>query len=80
MLSCKQVAAIASDYLDNSSPLKWQIRLHLLMCANCRRFVRHLEITQNVSARITTNATTQDADVVWQNLQTRLKKETRPNE
>lgn len=80
MLSCKQVATIASDYLDNNTPLKWQMRLHLLMCANCRRFVRHLEITREVSARITTNETIQDAEVVWGNLQTRLNKERQSNE
>lgn len=76
MLSCKQVAAIASDYLDKSTPLKWQIRLHLLMCANCRRFIRHLKITQQVGAKITFNETTEDAETVWKNLQARIEKET----
>lgn len=78
MLSCKQVATIASDYLDNSTPLKWQMRMHLLMCANCRRFVRHLKITREISSRITISETNQDAEVVWGNLQERLKKETPP--
>ncbi len=77
MLSCKQVAAIASDYLDNSSPLKWQMRLHLLMCANCRRFVRHLKITQQISTRMTTNDAGQDAEVVWKNLQARIEDDAR---
>ena len=77
MLSCKQVAAIASDYLDNSSPLKWQMRLHLLMCANCRRFVRHLKITQQFSTRMTTNDAVQDAEVVWKNLQARIEDDAR---
>lgn len=72
MLSCKQVANIASDYLDNNTPLKWQIRMHLLMCANCRRFVRHLKITREISARITTNDVGQDAETVWGNLQARI--------
>ena len=73
MLSCKQVATVASDYLDNNTPLKWQIRLHLLMCANCRRFVRHLKITQQVSAGIAKNTTQQDADLIWKTLQMRIK-------
>lgn len=77
MLSCKQVAAIASDYLDNSSPLKWQIRLHLLMCANCRRFVRHLKTTQQVGEKITLNGSAEDAEVAWQNLQAQIKREAR---
>jgi len=84
MLSCKQVATVASDYLDNNyldnnTSLKWQIRLHLLMCANCRRFVRHLKITQQVGTGITLNESTEDAEVVWKNLQTRIKKEARSN-
>lgn len=79
MLSCKQVATVASDYLDKNTPLKWQIRLHLLMCANCRRFVRHLKITQQVGAKITFNEATEDAEEVWKNLQARLKKEAQSN-
>jgi hypothetical protein len=84
MLNCKQVATIASDYLDNNyldnnTTLKWQIRLHLLMCANCRRFVRHLKITQQVSAKIAMSESTEDAEAVWKNLQTRIKKEAQLN-
>lgn len=84
MLNCKQVATIASDYLDNNYPdnnttLKWQIRLHLLMCANCRRFVRHLKITQQVSAKIAMSEPTEDAEALWKNLQIRLKKEAQLN-
>jgi hypothetical protein len=79
MLSCKQVATIASDYLDNNTPLKWQIRLHLLMCANCRRFVRHLKITQQVSTRLTLNESTEDVEAVWKNLQARIKNEAQSN-
>lgn len=61
MLSCKQVAGLASDYLDNNTPLKWQIRLHLLMCANCRRFVKHLDITRKVSATLAAEPPNADA-------------------
>jgi hypothetical protein len=74
MLNCKQVATLASDYLDNDTPLKWQIRLHLLMCANCRRFIRHLKITKEVSARMVINEPAEDAEIVWKNLQARIKK------
>ncbi len=50
MLSCKQVAQLADHILeqDANASLKWQMRLHLLVCANCRRFVRHLKLTQNL--------------------------------
>ena len=74
MLNCKQVVTLASDYLDNDTPLKWQIRLHLLMCANCRRFIRHLKITKEVSARMVINEPAEDAEIVWKNLQARIKK------
>ena len=54
MLNCKQVAQLASDYLDGeaNTKLNWQMRWHLLMCANCRRFVRHLRITKQVAGNI----------------------------
>ncbi len=52
MLSCKQVATLASQYLDKDTraPLTWKIRMHLLMCANCRRFIKHLKITRQVTS------------------------------
>jgi predicted anti-sigma-YlaC factor YlaD len=58
MLNCKQVAQLASDYLDQESSIRltWQIRMHLLMCANCRRFVRHLRITRNIAGKIESDA------------------------
>lgn len=75
MLNCKQVATLASDYLDNNTPIKWQIRLHLMMCANCRRFVRHLKVTKKISALMVSEKTTEDTEIIWQNLQVQIKKE-----
>ncbi|WP_331352396.1 hypothetical protein [Cellvibrio sp. UBA7671] len=75
MLSCKQVATIASDYLDKSTPLKWQIRLHLLMCANCRRFVRHMKITRELSKQMVLNKTADDVDTIWNKVQQRIKQD-----
>lgn len=75
MLSCKQVAHVASDYLDNNTPLKWQIRLHLLMCANCRRFVKHLAITQKMAAGLdirNSNTAATDTDEVWQKVKAKM--------
>ena len=84
MLNCKQVATLASDYLDNNSldkntSLKWQIRLHLMMCANCRRFIRHLKITRQVSAGMVKKSPVEDADIIWSKLQLRIKEETPSN-
>lgn len=50
LLTCQQVATFASDYLDNHADgkLTFNIRVHLMMCANCRRFVKHLKLTKAV--------------------------------
>ncbi len=54
LLSCKDVAHLASDYLDKNAgnKLNWKIRLHLLMCSCCRRFMRHLKITQQIAPQL----------------------------
>ncbi len=77
MLSCKDVAQRASQILelDAKASLKWQMRLHLLMCANCRRFIRHLRITQKLVPRIVNatgaELTDADADVVLARIKAR---------
>jgi len=50
MLSCKDVAHLASDYLDSNAGLglSWKIRWHLAGCQCCRRFVKHLKITNAI--------------------------------
>lgn len=55
MLNCKQVATQASDYLDQhvDGKLRWQIRMHLLMCSHCRRLIRHLRITRDLVGEAT---------------------------
>jgi predicted anti-sigma-YlaC factor YlaD len=77
MLSCKQVASLASQYLDKdtNTPLTWKIRVHLMMCANCRRFVRHLKITQSVTQKIAITDPTTDAEKIWQELQQKIKQD-----
>ena len=47
ILTCQEVANLASDYLDKHADgkLSLKIRVHLMMCANCRRFVKHLRLT-----------------------------------
>ena len=46
MLSCKEVVARADDYVDRQ--LSWReklaVRLHLLLCSYCRRYVRQLRL------------------------------------
>jgi hypothetical protein len=57
MLSCKNVAHLASDYLDKnmSGTLPWKVRLHLVACKCCRRFVKHLRITKEVAPHFVDN-------------------------
>ena len=47
MLKCKDIANLASDYLDRN--LGWyeylSVKMHLFICVNCKRFVRHLLTT-----------------------------------
>ncbi len=53
MLTCRElVQTRASDYID--SQLNWRqragIRLHLLICDHCRRFIRQLELVRRILA------------------------------
>lgn len=56
MLSCRDVAKQASDFLDArddpSARPGLQIRLHLMLCSNCRRFVRHLHSARALAALV----------------------------
>ena len=44
MLSCRDVSRVASDYLNRDLPLRRRlaVRLHLLMCDGCTRYVAQL--------------------------------------
>ncbi|WP_336367705.1 zf-HC2 domain-containing protein [Marinobacter sp. C2H3] len=45
MLMCKDVACIASDYLDGNlnGSKRLSVKLHLMMCRHCRRFIGNLQ-------------------------------------
>lgn len=48
MLSCKELVARSSDFLDGQLALGENLlaRQHLLFCKNCRRFIRQMRLTQ----------------------------------
>jgi len=48
MLTCKQLVAQSSDLLDGQLGFreKLALRRHLLLCRNCRRFIRQMRLTQ----------------------------------
>lgn len=50
MLSCKELVANSSDFLDGRLNLRERIRVraHLAMCTHCRRFIRQLRLSQAV--------------------------------
>lgn len=52
MLKCKDIAGQASDYIESNKTLsqRFSWRLHLFMCANCRRFVKQLKLTSAMVA------------------------------
>ena len=54
MLSCKELVAHSSDYLDVQLDLRQRlaIRAHLAMCRNCRRFIRQMRLSQLVLRRL----------------------------
>ncbi len=60
MLNCRQVAERASTYVEHEGPFveRLQMRLHLLMCRACRRYVQQVALT-----RATLRAFANQADV-----------------
>lgn len=74
MLSCKNVAHLASDYLDKNmdGALPWKVRLHLVACRYCRRFVKHLQITKQVLPQLINNNLSQaDAEAILKKIKAR---------
>lgn len=54
MLTCKQLVENSSDLLDQRLSIRTRIsvRMHLLMCANCRRFIKNMRLSQAVVRRL----------------------------
>ncbi|MGH8354612.1 MAG: anti-sigma factor family protein [Pseudomonas sp.] len=50
MLSCKELVARSSDFLDLQLSLRERlgVRSHLAMCWRCRRFIKQMRLTQRV--------------------------------
>lgn len=76
MLNCKQVASLASDYLDKNSSagLNWKIRIHLMMCSHCRRFYRQLAITHKVTKSVLSEPSTDNVDELLKRIKESAKK------
>ncbi|WP_372994715.1 anti-sigma factor family protein [Marinobacter sp.] len=50
MLMCKDLAVIASDYIDGELPVlqNMSVRMHLMMCRHCRTFIGNLRASTNL--------------------------------
>jgi len=50
MYSCKDASRMASDAMDRPlRPMEWiNLRMHLLFCATCRRFVQNIHLLDGV--------------------------------
>jgi len=50
MLSCKDLVARSSDFLDKRLSFRERlaVRRHLLACKNCRRFIKQMRVTQAI--------------------------------
>jgi len=56
MLTCREVVTLATDYADARLPwpARLQMRLHLAMCAICRRYLEQLALTTSLLRRLGT--------------------------
>ncbi|MAR90123.1 MAG: anti-sigma factor [Pseudomonadota bacterium] len=73
MLKCKDIAHEASDYVEHHQHW-WRrllFRLHLFLCANCRRFVRHLRLTRQFIRRRGAPASPQEVEQVLSQVESR---------
>ena len=54
MLSCKDLVAQSSDFLDGQLSLRERlgVRAHLAMCRHCRRFIRQMKVSQQVLCQL----------------------------
>lgn len=64
MLSCKDVAARASDLIDGelSGWQAFRMRLHLAMCRGCANFIRQIRTTRDLTDALPEPAPAPQAD------------------
>lgn len=57
MLSCKELVARSSGLLDGELSFRERmaVRRHLVLCRNCRRFIKQMKLTQAVVRNLPEN-------------------------
>jgi predicted anti-sigma-YlaC factor YlaD len=50
MMTCKEISLLASDYVDDEihGMKRWKIRVHLLACKKCSRFVKQMRVVKDL--------------------------------
>jgi anti-sigma factor RsiW len=71
MLKCNEVVERADELVDGT-PLsfrqRWALRLHLMMCHHCRRYVRQLRLLVQSLRREPEPASAEEVDQVMRQL------------
>lgn len=64
MLSCKEVANRASSLIDGelSTWEMFKMRLHLLMCRGCGRFINQMRITRDMTQSTLSSEVSDETD------------------
>ncbi|MDR9424927.1 MAG: zf-HC2 domain-containing protein [Marinobacter sp.] len=57
MLMCRELAGIASDYIDGelSTGQNLSVKFHLMMCSDCRTFIGNLRMSTELMQAHTAN-------------------------
>jgi hypothetical protein len=67
MIRCKELVKIVSSSTEHLSWAKrMEIKLHLMMCTHCTRYVAHLEALAKVFSSLIRNKTTIDRSKIIQ--------------
>ncbi|CAM3715730.1 zf-HC2 domain-containing protein [Pseudomonas wadenswilerensis] len=74
MLSCKELVARSSDYLDEQLTLgeRLMVRQHLMFCRHCRRFLKQMRMAQ-ATVRALPEEPVVDSDALAERLARELK-------
>ena len=71
MLSCRELVEQSSDYVDKqlSFRQRMNVRMHIMLCSVCRRYVRHMGIVVKMFGEKDLPAEQHEVDKVMDSLQ-----------
>ena len=72
MLSCRELveettSTLSLDELQRRQ--RWAVRLHLLICRHCRRYVRQLKLLMDILPQLHKTADEQTVEQIWHGIQ-----------